>query len=156
MKAISLYQPWASWIAAGMKTVETRGHDRFRSLVGQRIAIHAAQRYDGGAIEEACRFAPHLREYLVGDASPPPQAVIVCTAFVRALRRLTAADSPAALCDCGGDRWGLVLTDIRPVTGGKRIVGHQGIFDVDVTEEPQATPLLDAAEKQRTTRQGER
>lgn len=44
MKAISLWQPYASLIAAGKKTIETRTHSRRRSLAGQRIAIHAAKR----------------------------------------------------------------------------------------------------------------
>ena len=41
---ISLWQPWASLIALGWKTVETRGHNRFACLAGRRIAIPAAGR----------------------------------------------------------------------------------------------------------------
>lgn len=42
MKAISLWQPWASAIALGMKTIETRGWStKYRGP----IAIHAARRW---------------------------------------------------------------------------------------------------------------
>lgn len=44
MKAISLWQPWASLIACGDKPFETRHWAPPRDLVGQRIAIHAAKK----------------------------------------------------------------------------------------------------------------
>lgn len=44
MKAVSLWQPWASLIACGAKTIETRSWPAPRTVVGQRIAIHAAKR----------------------------------------------------------------------------------------------------------------
>ena len=50
MKAISLWQPHASWVAMGWKTIETRTHDRFKSLAGRRIAVHAAQKVDTAAL----------------------------------------------------------------------------------------------------------
>ena len=43
MKTISLWQPYASLIAAGVKTIETRGWAPPKRLMGQRIAIHAAR-----------------------------------------------------------------------------------------------------------------
>lgn len=50
MKALTLYQPWASLIVAGAKPFEFRGwspRERgpgYASLIGQRIVIHAAAR----------------------------------------------------------------------------------------------------------------
>ena len=44
MKAISLHQPWASLIAVGIKTIETRSWAPPKALIGQRIAIHAAKK----------------------------------------------------------------------------------------------------------------
>lgn len=42
LKVISLWQPWASLVAEGVKTIETRGRQHpWRSAIGQRIAIHA-------------------------------------------------------------------------------------------------------------------
>ena len=42
--AITLHQPWASLIALGVKTVETRSWPAPTRLVGQRIAVHAGKR----------------------------------------------------------------------------------------------------------------
>lgn len=44
MKAITLWQPWASLIALEVKTIETRSWPAPASLIGKRIAIHAAAR----------------------------------------------------------------------------------------------------------------
>jgi hypothetical protein len=42
MKAITLHQPWATLVAFGFKTIETRTWPAPSSLIGERIAIHAA------------------------------------------------------------------------------------------------------------------
>ncbi len=44
MKAITVWQPWASLIAIGAKPYEFRGWPVPRSIIGQRIAIHAGVR----------------------------------------------------------------------------------------------------------------
>ena len=56
MKVLTLHQPWATLIALGVKTIETRGQ-AFRSLVGQRIAIHAAATM--GALNYLCWQEDH-------------------------------------------------------------------------------------------------
>lgn len=53
MKAISLWQPWASLIAAGAKPFETRHWAPPRELIGSTIAIHAAKKIDKDAISLA-------------------------------------------------------------------------------------------------------
>jgi hypothetical protein len=53
MKAISLWQPWASLIACGAKPYETRDWAPPRALIGQPIAIHAAKKIDKGAAQFA-------------------------------------------------------------------------------------------------------
>ena len=53
MKAISLWQPWASLIACGAKPFETRHWAPPRELIGQPIGIHAAKKIDKGAAEFA-------------------------------------------------------------------------------------------------------
>ena len=42
MPALTLWQPWASLIAIGAKSIETRSWPAPAGLVGERIAIHAA------------------------------------------------------------------------------------------------------------------
>jgi hypothetical protein len=56
MKAISLWQPWASLIACGAKPFETRSWAPPRELIGQTIAIHAAKKID----KSAAAFAEDL------------------------------------------------------------------------------------------------
>lgn len=56
MKAISLWQPWASLIACGAKVYETRSWAPPASLIGHPIAIHAAKKVD----KDAARFAEDL------------------------------------------------------------------------------------------------
>ena len=46
MKAFTLWQPYASLIADGTKTIWTPSWAPPRSLIGQRIAIHAAKKCD--------------------------------------------------------------------------------------------------------------
>lgn len=53
MKAISLWQPWASLIACGAKPFETRSWAPPRELIGQTIAIHAAKKVDKDAAQMA-------------------------------------------------------------------------------------------------------
>jgi hypothetical protein len=45
MKAISLWEPYASLFAAGLKQLETRSKPLATTVVDQQIAIHAAQRW---------------------------------------------------------------------------------------------------------------
>ena len=63
MYAITLHQPWASLIALGLKTVETRSWPAPSRLVGHTIAIHAAKRVvrpPGDPIDQTMRA--HLGE----------------------------------------------------------------------------------------------
>jgi hypothetical protein len=43
---ISLWQPWAQWVALGWKLIESRTHNRFKSLLTKRIGIHASAKWD--------------------------------------------------------------------------------------------------------------
>ena len=61
MKAISLWQPWATLIAVGAKPFETRHWAPPRDLIGTTIAIHAAKKIDkyGRALAEDCSYGQH-------------------------------------------------------------------------------------------------
>lgn len=125
---ISLWQPWAQWVALGWKTIETRTHHKFAGLAGKRIAIHAALKWDKSAIEAARPYlsneqlAAHLGAYT--GAEPVMMAStgavigargnVICTAFVKEHRALGPADAKAALIECESvPRFGLVLEDIQ-------------------------------------------
>ena len=70
MKAITLHQPWASLIADGRKTIETRSWPPPRALVGERIAIHAGRKVD----------MPLSEKWFPGESVP--RGSIVCTARI--------------------------------------------------------------------------
>jgi hypothetical protein len=124
-------------VAYGWKTIETRLHDRFRHLVGQRIGIHAAKRWDPSAQRAA-------RDYLTSEQLNDPgwyfpnprRGRLIATAMVAESRRLRDADSAAALIDCGCTlRYGLLLTQTRPIAKPIPMVGRQGVWTIDVPVE---------------------
>lgn len=127
---ITLWQPWAMWIAWGWKGVETRGHDAFRNLVGRRIAIHAGKRLDP-AVEETAW--PYLTDEQIERcqrvaADGWPAGVVVCTVRVISAHWLGPADSRAALCPCDASRFGLFLRDVVVVEPPIPWRGAQGVW----------------------------
>ncbi|RLC21605.1 MAG: hypothetical protein DRH56_09415 [Deltaproteobacteria bacterium] len=138
MKAISLHQPWATFIAFGWKTIETRDHDRFRSLAGTRIAIHGAK-----TVEKEAFGSMHLPmepfslqwENLVRFAISH-RGVILCTARIVAAKWAPRGNfdgreewNRRAMCDVAG-RFCLFLEDVRPARIRIPFRGRQGIFCV--------------------------
>lgn len=104
MKAISLWQPWASLIAAGAKPYETRHWAPPRELIGATIAIHAAKKVDKDAADMADalvhgQFWRDLEASWGGDGAPGelmarfgaavmPIGCVVCTAKLDAAFQL--------------------------------------------------------------------
>lgn len=96
MKALTLHQPWATLIGLGVKSIETRSWAAPKSLIGQRIAIHAAKRpWSSGQVGDYMlnKFAmwlqpPHslpdgyVRSPVVAPAIPMPLGAMVCTAVL--------------------------------------------------------------------------
>lgn len=133
MKVISMHQPWASWVALGWKTIETRTHDRFKNLVGQTIGIHAAKHWDKEWYEKASRYLNLLSRIkttndLIINA---PRGFLIATVFVDGFRLLNGNDSGKAKCYCyDNNLYGLILSDIRRVQPIP-MRGFQGIFNYD-------------------------
>lgn len=133
MKAISLHQPWATWIALGWKTIETRRHNRFQSLEGQRIAIHAALSFDHSAYEAAMPFLSELQRHKWFEfrRNQIPHGALVATALVHRFSYGLFEDHDAsALIECKTHRTGLFLRDIAPLYKPIPCTGRQGIFEV--------------------------
>ena len=82
VKAITLHQPWASLIACGLKTIETRDWPPARAVVGERIAIHAGKTF------VRVPLGPRETEALCGMGHFP-QGAIVCTARLAEVRKVT-------------------------------------------------------------------
>jgi len=111
MRAITIWQPWASLIAIGAKFYETRAYPPPANLVGQRIAIHAAvRRVKEGEISQATldaagqafqRHHPIRGPRYVYDL---PHGAVVCTAVLAGAYKLGTP------CLCGKAR----VVEARP------------------------------------------
>lgn len=129
MKAISLWQPWASAIALGCKRIETRHWaPRYRGP----IAIHAAKRWGPDERDFAAEFAGAFDIRL----RTPPLGAIVATARLTGCRRVEdiladgISEMEQALGNYAGGRYGWMLTDIVPLIAPIPFSGHQGLFDI--------------------------
>lgn len=110
LPAITLYQPWATWIMREWKTIETRTHAKFAKLKGQRILIHAGKVTDGSAATN-----PYLTpEQIMYKPEEVINGFILGSAFVHDFKPLNSLHSRAALIDCDNvERWGLFLSEIK-------------------------------------------
>jgi hypothetical protein len=127
---ITLWEPWASWIVLGWKTIETRNHSLFAVLEGKTIGIHAGRRWDRDAVTLAFPFL--TKEQRVNMVEVAIRSAIIGTAKVIEHRRLTVTDSKRALIDCSSTlRYGLILDEIirfDPIP----VKGKQGIWYYDL------------------------
>jgi hypothetical protein len=133
---ISMWNPWAQWVALGWKTIETRRHARLEALIGFRIAIHAAQKWDPDWREKSKGFLSDERYYhtMKHFKNGWPRGALVCTVLVRRGRWIPDCQgeltdlNKAALCDVRGLHC-LFLEDVHrfePISW----TGHQGIMKV--------------------------
>lgn len=130
MKAISLWQPWASLIAVGAKHIETRHWQPPRALIGQRVAIHAGKRL----IELGLLGHPAFAHALAGY--PIHYGAIVCTARLANVEPITPdlcrslSDNELAFGDYHAGRYAWHLHDVHPLAVPVPTIGRQGFFDV--------------------------
>jgi hypothetical protein len=139
MKAISLWQPWASLIMLGAKRVETRSWRPPEALIGQRVMIHAAKRIDGCVLREP--FSIHIADpvrdaptgALLGSAKIEgawridtlSDAILIASEYHRG-EDGSAIDDELAFGDYTVGRWAWGLAEVRrlnepiPYTGGQR------------------------------------
>lgn len=142
IKCISMWRPWANWVRLGWKTTETRLHSRFAGLVGQRIGIHAALKWDENALVTASPFLDEQQmeksqSNIFMDESNAHKGAIICTATVWAVKWLEITNSYSSLIECETPRYGLFLKDIEPLEVPHFCKGRQGIWTEDI---PSAQP----------------
>jgi hypothetical protein len=131
---ITLWQPWASLIADGYKTVETRTHNKFKGLKGQIIGIHAGKQYDYGCWNDAQVVPfPFITKEAYG-VDVVPYGAIICTAVVTDVRELHS-DKSEWLAACLPyrhiglvSRFGLFLEDINKFDNPIPMKGQQGVW----------------------------
>lgn len=148
MKALTIWQPWASLIMAGAKPYEFRRWSAPRALHGQRIAIHAGLRPvkrgeiaglvfqlehgDPGTGLEAAVALPLLRAWLVAPGKLP-LASVLGTAILGTPQPVAALHAAGAITG-DSDRidhhmFGWPLTEIRALEPFVPARGAQGFWD---------------------------
>ena len=132
--AITLWQPWASLVAAGVKPFEFRSWPAPRALIGRRVAIHAGARkvsireiqYLHHRVDNAdptTGLLPHARVVLAAMILEPhliPRSSVVCLATLgepirdAALAKQLGIASPVNDSDrMEHSNWGWPLTDVE-------------------------------------------
>lgn len=105
MKALSIKQPWATMIASGDKTIETR------------------------------RWSTDYRgELLIVSAKTPkiePAGYALAIVTLVDCRRMTERDEPEACCRWQPDTFAWVLDGLRKIEAF-RVRGQLGLFDVEL------------------------
>ena len=145
MKTLTLHQPWASLIARGVKTVETRSWAPPRALLHERFAIHAGKTLDVDSCEA---WWDELGQ--PQGATNLPRGAVVCTAVLDGAYRSSGHfESPHWVgvydwvhgstrrgivdSDEYGDfsirRWLWVLRDIEPLEEPVKARGRQGLWE---------------------------
>jgi len=134
-RAISLHAPWAQWVVLGWKLIETRKHDRFKSLIGQRIFIHSAKFFDKTALAAAYPFMDSLQIGMSKNRNPRDiyrPGHVIGSVDVVAGRWLKEVHNHDAMIECGGSvrRFGIFLSNARLFANPFPVVGRQGIFTI--------------------------
>ena len=135
MKAITLWGPYGSLVAHQFKPIETRTHDRFKTLRGERVAVH--QGLSCAPLARVIRMAEFVgasqaATWLRNHPSGWPRGCVVATAFVASVGWLdgTIEDNIAACVPTDG-LFGLRLDHIRIYEEPIRVRGHQGVWEWD-------------------------
>ena len=140
MKAFSLWQPWASAIAAGLKTIETRS---WGTSYRGPLAIHAAKRFTSAEFELWSILAkrpatlPAFRLIGVNGATDLPLGAIVATCEIYGC--VSTNDAPPFVHRCAPNemewgnfspnRYAWMLRNVQPIISGDPCVGHQGFWE---------------------------
>ena len=129
MRCISLWQPWASAVALGLKTIETR---HWSTRYSGPLAIHAAKRWTADVREDAATLAAAYDARL---ATPPLGVIVAVARLVRCEqteRILARGISPMEedFGNYGPGRFGWILDDVRAFATPIPFRGAQGLFDV--------------------------
>lgn len=133
LKALSLWEPWASLVACGAKRVETRSWST--SHRGE-IAIHAACRWGREQREIASE-----RAFVValGDGFEPKLGSVLAVANLIDVREITPSSVPphpeSAFGDFTPGRFAWFLADVRAVAPPVPSRGAQGMFLMSVAIE---------------------
>lgn len=108
MRAISLHQPWASLIARGLKTIETR---RWPTKFRGDLLIVSTKK-------------PIVDDLPCGQA--------LCVVEVVACEPMQKEHEEQACCVIYPDAWAWGLANIRPIKEPFAVRGSQGFYEVNM------------------------
>lgn len=151
MKALALTQPWATLVAIGAKTIETRSWET--SYRGP-LAIHAAKGFPAEAQRVAAGYpfydalakaGYHTILDRQGVSHNLPRGCVVATCRLVGCFRITRSATyqlrtgerveitklEEAFGDYTPGRWGWVLTDVRAIDPPIPAIGARGLWDWD-------------------------
>lgn len=140
MKVISIWQPWATLMAAGYKRIETRSWPPHGLKPGQLVAIHAGKRWTGvqraicdGEPFKRCLVQAHQRG--LWDAAHPPLGCVVAIARFDHFAATSGGIDYEQMTDeehhfgnYSGGRFGWFFSEVRPVEPIP-LRGQQGLFE---------------------------
>lgn len=135
MRAISLWQPWASLVVLGEKRIETRGRRAPSTIIGQTIAIHAARERSELALIGTSPFREALGRHGIGAANLPLGA-LVGTVRVDGCVEMTdqwiheVDDRELRFGHYAPGRFGYLLSQPRALDRPRYCRGHQSVFFV--------------------------
>lgn len=107
MKAISVKQPWASLIASGEKTIETRTWPT--NYRGDLLIVSSKKPTGQG-----------------------PTGVALAIVRLYECRLMQISDEDRAQCEWYPGAWAWMLDDIRPIAEPLPVRGNLGLYDVEV------------------------
>lgn len=134
MRAVTLHQPWATLIALGAKTIETRGWPtRYRGP----LAIHAAKRHCDPFVFETVAFNVVLKKSGFVTWHDLPRGAIVAVATLsdclasqdpRVRERTDRNPLDLTFGDLGPGRFGWMLDDVQRIRPEILCNGKQGLW----------------------------
>ena len=132
MKALSVQQPWATLIAEGLKTIETRGW---------------LTRYRGPLLICSTKTLPRYKDMILGDIFPSfdlpahlqplqlkdlPRGMALAKTTLQDCRAMTLCDEKAAMCEYYNGACAWLLEDIKKLPGPFPVSGKLGLFEVEI------------------------
>lgn len=132
MKALSIKQPWASWIASGQKTIETRvWSTEYRG----DILICASKTPDKYMMKTLLDMFSPFQDITQQMQFPLGQAL--CIAELYDCKPMKAEDEKQAMCEVYGEgRWkakSFFLRNIRRIKPFP-VSGELGIFEINIDQ----------------------
>lgn len=119
MRALSVMNPWAAWIADGKKTIERRS---WSTEYRGPLLICSSRGWDKGALTQAQARDPRYQ-----------YGVALCVVELADVRDLREDDTAYSLCAYETGCFAWVLKNPRPVAP-LSVRGRLGLFDVEVPE----------------------